>query len=156
MRRVALAVGLVALLAGCGGGGGGGTDEPDGSETAYLTDVKVLSDSITFDFKTAPLNVKANYQPRSQLAECGSGAPVRVKGTAFAVVHFTPAASAEIKGEEVVPTYTGPNRLSGPGPVLEAAKMCDFEADLGWAVGIAKRLPLHVSRDGSSVTVSFG
>jgi hypothetical protein len=152
MRRVAVAVGLALLLAGCGGG----SKTPDEPTTAYLTDVTVVSKAITFDFKTAPTEVKAAYQPRSMLSECGSGAPVRVKGTAYVVVHFTPAASAEIKGEEVVPTYTGPKRLSGPGPVLETAKMCDFEADLGWAIGIAKRLPLHVSKDGSSVTVSFG
>jgi hypothetical protein len=152
MRRVALGVGLALLLAGCGGG----SKKPDEPTTAYLTDVTVVSRSITFDFKTAPTEVKAAYQPRSQLSECGSGAPVRVKGTAYVVVHFTPAASAEIKGEDAVPTYTGPKRLSGPGPVLETAKLCDFEADLGWAVGVAKRLPLHVSKDGSSVTVSFG
>jgi len=151
MRGVALVVGTVALLAGCGGG----SESSEGPETAYLTDVKVTGNALTFDFKSAPLEVKARYQPRSQLRECGSGRPVRVKGAGYVVVHFTPAASAEIKGEDVVPTYTGPKRLSGPGPVLEAAKMCDFEADLGWAVGIAKKLPLHVSRDGASVTVSF-
>jgi hypothetical protein len=153
MRWVALAIGLVALLAGCGGGG---SKQPDEPTTAYLTDGMVLSRAVTFDFKTAPVEVKAAYKPRSQLSECGSGAPVKVKGTSYVVVHFTPAASAEIKGEEVVPTYTGPNRLSGPGPVLEVAKLCDFEADLGWAVGLAERLPLQVSKDGSSVTVSFG
>jgi hypothetical protein len=152
MRRVALAVGLAAVLAGCGGG----SKSSKGPETAYLTAVTVRSDAITFDFKTAPLDVKATYQLRSQLRECGSGQPVRVQGAVYVVVHFTPAASAELKGENVVPTYTGPGRLSGPGPVLETAKICDFEADLGWAVGIAKRLPLHVLRDGSSVTVSFG
>jgi hypothetical protein len=151
MRGVALVVGTVALLAGCGGG----SESSEGPETAYLTDVKVTGDALTFDFKSAPLEVKAHYQPRSQLRECGSGRPVRVKGAGYVVVHFTPAASAEIKGEDVVLTYTGPKRLSGPGPVLEAAKMCDFEADLGWAVGIAEKLPLHVSRDGASVTVSF-
>jgi hypothetical protein len=151
MRRVALVVGTAALLAGCGGG----SKSSEGPETAYLTDVRVTGDEVSFDFKSAPLEVKARYQVRSQLRECGSGRPVRVKGAVFAVVHFTPAASAEIKGEDVVPTYTGPRRLSGPGPVLETAKMCDFEADLGWAVGIAKKLPLHVSQDGSTVTVSF-
>jgi hypothetical protein len=151
MRRVALMVGTAALLAGCGGG----STSPEGPETAYLTDVNVTSDAVSFDFKSAPLEVKARYQARFQLRECGSGRPVRVKGAAFVVVHFTPAASAEIRGEDVVPTYTGPRRLSGPGPVLETAKMCDFEADLGWAMGIAKKLPLHVSQDGSTVTVSF-
>jgi hypothetical protein len=151
MRRVALMVGTAALLAGCGGG----STSSEGPETAYLTDVNVTGDAVSFDFKSAPLEVKARYQARSQLRECGSGRPVRVKGAAFVVVHFTPAASAEIRGEDVVPTYTGPRRLSGPGPVLETAKMCDFEADLGWAMGIAKKLPLRVSQDGSTVTVSF-
>jgi hypothetical protein len=151
MRRVALMVGTAALLAGCGGG----SKSSEGPETAYLTDVNVTGDAVSFDFKSAPLEVKARYQARSQLRECGSGRPVRVKGAAFVVVHFTPAASAEIRGEDVVPTYTGPRRLSGPGPVLETAKMCDFEADLGWAMGIAKKLPLRVSQDGSTVTVSF-
>jgi hypothetical protein len=152
MRTLALAALLAALLAGCGGG----SKSSGPPETAYLTGVKVEGSAVTYEFKSAPGEVKAAYQPRSRLAECGSGQPVKVKGTAYAVVHFVPAASAEIKGEKVIPTYTGPKRLSGPGPVLETAKMCDFEADLAWALGIAKKLPLHVSQDGSSVTVSFG
>jgi hypothetical protein len=152
MRRIALAVGAAALLAGCGGG----SKSSAGPETAYLTGVKVEGGAVSFDFKTAPGEVKAAYRPRSELRECGSGRPVRLKGAAYAVVHFVPAASAEFEGEKVVRTYTGPKRVSGPGPVLETVKMCDFEADLGWAVGIAKKLPLHVSQDGSSVTVSFG
>jgi hypothetical protein len=40
--------------------------------------------------------------------------------------------------------------------VLGAAKSCDFEADLGWAIGLERRLPFHVSQDGAEVTVSFG
>jgi hypothetical protein len=154
MRRAAVAFTVVALVAGCGGSGKKQSEGPP--ETAYLTEVEVAGDSVTFKFKSAPGNVKATYEPRSRVAECGSGAPVRLKGTAFAVVHFVPAASAEIKGEEVVPTYTGPKRLSGPGPVLEAAKMCDFEADLGWAVGLEKKLPLDVSQDDATVTLRFG
>jgi hypothetical protein len=155
MRTAAVAFALVALAAGCGGGGGS-TTTTGPPETAYLTNVEVEGDAVTFEFKSAPGEVKAGYQPRSQVAECGSGAPVRLKGSAFAVVHFVPAASAEIKGEEVVPTYTGPKRIAGPGPVLETARMCDFEADLGWAIGVAKKLPIDVSQDGSTVTVSFG
>ena len=79
-----------------------------------------------------------------------------LKGTAYAVVHFTPAATADLEGEQVTRTYTGPPRLSGPGPVLETAKTSDFEADLAWAIGLERRLPLQVERDGSTVTVSFG
>jgi hypothetical protein len=155
MKRVTLAFAVVATVAACGGSKS--TPTTTGApETAYLTDVKVDGDAVRFDFKSPPGKVTASYQPRPQLRECGSGRPVRVDGSAFAVVHFVPAASAEFEGEKVVPTYTGPKRISGPGPVLETAKLCDFEADLGWAVGIAKKLPLHVSQVGSTVTVSFG
>ena len=51
MRGVALVVGTVALLAGCGGS----SESSEGPETAYLTDVKVTGDALTFDFKSAPL-----------------------------------------------------------------------------------------------------
>jgi len=88
--------------------------------------------------------------------ECGSGAPVRLQGAASLVVHFMPAASADLRGEQVVPTYTGPRRLAGPGPVLEAVKVCDFEADLGWAIALDRRLPVHVERDDNAVVVNFG
>ncbi len=56
----------------------------------------------------------------------------------------------------MIPTYTGPRRLSGPGPVLETAKTSDFEADLAWAIGLKRRLPFRVVQYGTTVTVSFG
>jgi hypothetical protein len=152
MRRLAVGLLIVVAAAGCGG-----SKKPDTvPENAYLTAVQVKGSSVRFEFKSRPQEVAASWQPASRVAECGSGAPVRLRGRAFAVVHFRPAASAEIKGEEVVLTYTGPKRLHGPGPVLDAARMCDFEADLGWAIGVQRRMPLHVERDGSTVTVSFG
>jgi hypothetical protein len=111
---------------------------------------------VAFDFRSAPSIVKASYQPKTRIAESGSGAPVPLKGKAYVVIHFFPAASADVQGEQVIPTYTGPKRLSGPGPVLETAKTSDFEADLAWAIGLERRLPLRVARDGTTVTVSFG
>jgi len=152
MWRPAAALAVAVLLAGCGGGKKS-SEEPT---NALLTGVHVEAQSVRFEFRSEPHQVKAAYQPRSRVSECGSGEPVKLKGTAFVVVHFVPAASADIQGEQVVPTYTGPRKIAGPGPVLETAKMCDFEADLGWAIGVEHRLPLHVSRDGSTVTVSFG
>ena len=152
MRLVALPLVLAALLAGCGGASSGHTDEEP--QTAHLNDVTVGATSVRFQFDRAPGDVRARYE--REPAECGSGRQVRLRGSASAVVHFTPALSARIDGEKVVPTYTGPTRLPGPGPVLEVVKSCDFESDLGWAIGVERRLELHVSRDGSSVTVSFG
>jgi hypothetical protein len=40
--------------------------------------------------------------------------------------------------------------------VLETAKTSDFEADLAWAIGLERRLPMRVAHDGTSVTINFG
>jgi hypothetical protein len=40
--------------------------------------------------------------------------------------------------------------------VLETVKTSDFEADLAWAIGLERRLPLRVEQNGATVTVSFG
>jgi hypothetical protein len=143
---------LLAVAAGCGGGGG--KNEP---EVALLTDVRTKGDSVTFEFRGEPQDVKARYVARRDLAECGSGAPVPLRGGAYAVIHFTPAQTASIADDgTVTPTYTGPRRLQGTGPVTEVAKLCDFEADVGWAIGVERRLPLDVSTDGGTVTIHFG
>jgi hypothetical protein len=151
MRRLPAALALALVLAGCGG-----SDDRNAPEYAYLTGVRVDGTTVRFDFKSRPQVVSMGYAQASQLRECGSGKPVRLQGRAFVMVHFRPAATAEIHGEKVVPTYTGPKHLSGTGPVLEAAKSCDFEADLGWALGLERKLPLQLVRDGSTVTVSVG
>jgi hypothetical protein len=150
MKRAAALLVLAAAAAGCGGT----KAEP---EVALLTDVRTRGDSVTFEFRGEPRDVKASYVTKRSLAECGSGARVPLKGGAYAVVHFTPAQTASIADDGTVsPTYTGPRRLSGTGPVLEVAKLCDFEADVGWAIGVARRLPLDVSADGGKVTITFG
>ena len=77
-----------------------------------------------------------------------------MKGTAFVTVKVQPGYGYDFVNAK--PTYTGPKRISGPGPVLETAKTCDFEADLGWAIGVERRLPLTVAQDGDTVTVGFG
>jgi hypothetical protein len=151
VRWVALAVAGAALVAGCGG-----SKQAAIPANALLTDVHVGGTSVTFDFKSAPNVVKAAYQPKSRIVESGSGAPVPLKGKAYVVIHFAPAASADVQGEKVIPTYTGPKRLHGPGPVLEMAKTSDFEADLAWAIGLERRMAMRVAQDGSTVTVSFG
>jgi hypothetical protein len=154
MRRLAVTLailGLLALLAGCGGS----TKTSSEPTTALLTAVRVDGTKVTFEFKSVPQHVTASYVPRSRLAESGSGKPVPLKGTAYLMIHFTPAATAEATASTVTFSYTGPRRIEGPGPVLEVAKTSDFEADLGWAIGLDRRLPSHVSQHGSSVTVSF-
>jgi hypothetical protein len=150
MKWVAAVV-LVAAVAGCGGSG------KTGSEPAFLTDVRTKGDAVTFEFRGEPRDVRARYAAKSELAECGSGAPVPLEGGAYAVVHFRPAQTASIGDDgKLTLTYTGPRRLQGTGPVLEVAKLCDFEADVGWAIGVERRLPIDVSTDGGTVTITFG
>jgi hypothetical protein len=139
VRRLAAAVALGLCLAGCGG-----ASQPKAPVTAILTAVQVRNDSIVFDFRTAPDTVNADYG-HGAVAECGSGAPIRLPGTAALLVHFLPAM-----------THGVPRRLPGAGSqVLRLAKFCDFEADVGWAVALDRRRPFHVSRDGATVTVTF-
>ena len=152
MRKAAAALAAAALLTGCGGS----KKQASGPTTALLTAVHVEGTTVTFAFRTAPQDVRASYVPRSQLAESGSGKPVPLKGAAYLMIHFSPAATAEATASSVVFSYSGPKRIEGPGPVLEVAKTSDFEADLGWAIGLERRLVPHVSQDDSSVTVSFG
>jgi hypothetical protein len=136
--RVAL---ILLLLAGCGG-----SALRISEDHATLTDVDVHDTSVVFTFDVPPDKVTARYTPRSALAECGSGAPVRPAGSAFFVVHFTPAQSRELPKRFVMPS----------GPLREVAKVCDFEADLGWVIGLDRRVPADVSTRGSAVTVTFG
>ena len=142
MRRVALLLTVLAA-AGCGGSSSTPTITAD---HATLTAVHVRGNEVEFDFDGVPAEISTVVPTRPQLAECGSGAPVRVRGAAVVVVRFRPAQ-----------THGLPKRIAGgSGPVLELAKTCDFEADVAWAVGLARKLRPSVSQSGSVVTVTFG
>ncbi|HEY2373197.1 MAG TPA: hypothetical protein VGH82_11655 [Gaiellaceae bacterium] len=140
MRRLVVLPALVLCAAGCGGG----AKQIMVPTTAILTDVRARADSISFDFGSAPFTVTASYH-RGSPAQCGSGARVRLPGSAALVVHFTPAMTSGVERRILV----------GGGPVLELAKFCDFEADVGWAIGLDKRRPFHLSRQGATVSIDF-
>ena len=153
MRRLA-ALGAVALLA----GGCGGSRTPSAPTVALLTGVHVDATSATFEFRSAPAVVRTHFRPRSQIAESGSGRKVPLKGDAFLVVSFSPAATGEADENGVTFSYSGPKRLrpADSGPVQEVVKIGDFEAQLDWAIGLDRRRPVRVTRDGANVTIAFG
>jgi hypothetical protein len=152
MRPLALALVLLAVVAGCGG-----SKQADVPDTALLTGVRAAPQEVVFEFASPPLDVTARFRPESSIAEAGSGAKVDVRGDTFLVVTFTPAATADIAGEAVVLTYKGPKRLAprGLGPVQEVVKIGDFEAQLDWVIGLSGRAAYDVARDGDRVTVTF-
>jgi hypothetical protein len=154
VRRLAALGAAAAFVAGCGG-----SHMPPVPTVALLSGVHIDGSSATFEFRTAPGAVRARVRPRSQIAESGSGRKVPLRGEAFVVVSFSPAATAEADENGVTFSYTGPRRLrpaAPPGPVQEVVKIGDFEAQLDWAIGLDHRRPVVVTRDGAAVTVSFG
>jgi hypothetical protein len=141
VARIAVLVAIAALVAGCGGG-----TKRIAADHATLTGVTVHESSVDFAFDVRPDTVQTAYADRGSLAECGSGLPVRPSGEAFLVVHFRPAQTQAVPKRIVMPS----------GDVLDVWKVCDFEADVGWALGLARKMPVHVSRDGATVTITFG
>jgi hypothetical protein len=106
---------------------------------AIVQRITVRADSLTFVFDRRPQRVTVKWIPRAQLHDCASDHVVRLPGRAFAAIHFFPAQSAR--------------RM---GPYRTAAKLCDFESDLAWAVGRAAKERVRIARDGPAVTISFG
>ena len=152
MRRLAV-LAAAALVAGCGG-----SHTPSVPAVALLTGVHVDGTSATFEFRSAPDIVRMHFRLRSRIAESGSGRKVPLKGDAFLVVSFSPAATATAGESSVTFSYTGPKRLwpTSRGPVQEVVKIGDFEAQLDWAIGLDRRRSVKVKRDGTKVTVAFG
>jgi hypothetical protein len=113
---------------------------------AILLSIHLGVSSATFTFRTKPATVRAAYTTRP-LAECGSGRHVSLRGAAHLVIHFTPARTAL--------AYGATRRIAGNARLRELAKVCDFESDLAWAIGLDRRRAYSVTRRGSSVTISF-
>ncbi len=153
MRRLAVLVAAAALVAGCGG-----SHTASVPTVALLTGVQVDGTSATFEFRSKPGSVRTYFRPRAQIVESGSGRKVPLRGEAFLVVSFSPAATAEADASSVTFSYTGPKRLrpASSGPVREVVKIGDFEAQLDWAIGLDRRRPVQVTRHGAKVILVFG
>jgi hypothetical protein len=95
--------------------------------------------SLTFAVDRQPQTVRVAWVPAAKLHDCASDRAYRLPGRAVAVVHLMPARSAR--------------RM---GPFATAVKICDFESDVAWAVGLPKRLPYAVHRAGRTLTITFG
>jgi hypothetical protein len=162
---VAVAVAVAMLVAGCGSGAKqaacnplprAGTAEQTATgrhELAFLTDVGAVGDDcvdrVTFDFRArggGRPGYRVHYLPaRQALVEDGSGRPVKVDGSAFLVVRFEPAATAEASGDQLTLTYTGSRRLrpSKGRFVNEIVKTGDFEAVVTWVIALDEKRPFR-------------
>lgn len=119
----------------------GGTE----GSLAQLADVRVGThegyDRVTFEFEP-PSDGQYFGLPPYTLVEAtppitqdGSGEPVPVDGSQFAVVIFHGAAGYDFV--EGTPSYSGPKDFRPDFPMLvEARETGDFEATLSWAFGL--------------------
>jgi hypothetical protein len=113
---------------------------------AALMAIHLTGSSVTFRFSARPVGFGAAFVT-GPLAECGSGRTVPLRGAARFVIHFMPARTAL--------SFAKQRRFKGGGWLRELAKVCDFESDLGWAIGLDRRRPYSISRAGRTVTVTF-
>lgn len=117
--------------------------------TALLTDVAVTSDGgvdrieLTFADAAGAPGVDVRYVDR--VVADGSGEQVDVEGEAFLQIRLEPSASVDLRGEEPIRTYEGPDRVRGDTTsVTEVVRVGDFEGVLTWAAGTRSRAPFRV------------
>jgi hypothetical protein len=111
-----------------------------------LLAIQLAGGSVTFRFSAPPTAYGAAYVT-GPLVECGSGRTVPLRGAARFVIHFRLARTAL--------SFAKQRRLKGVGRFRELAKVCDFESDLGWAIGLDRHRAYTVSRAGRTVTITF-
>lgn len=77
-----------------------------------------------------------------QVAQCGSGAPVSLKGSAVLLVTFRGTQAHDDFGRLTVDA----TQLTGPGKAItEAKQVCDFEGLVEWAIGVHARQRFKVT-----------
>jgi len=125
------------------------------ASVALLADVTVEASTVTFAFRDGVVpGVDAGYV--TEATADGSGEPVAVGGGAHLQVRMEPASGVDLSSESGTfeETYTGPDRIDGPSPVVEVVRTGDFEANLTWVIGLVDERPYRVEVSGSTVVVS--
>jgi hypothetical protein len=135
-------------------------------ETMFLTDVEIevedCVERVTFRFKDGEPGpgYDVSYQP-AEIAKTqdGSGEVVAIGGEDFLVVRMFPAMTAQIDGEDVMQTYTGPRNIPAPDDarmIREVAQTGDFEAQVTWVIGLDDERPFTATASEDELVVEIG
>lgn len=134
--------------------------------TMFLTDVEIeiedCVERVTFKFEESEPGpgYDVSYQPADVATkQDGSGNPIEIAGENFLVVRMFPAMTAEIEGEDVMQTYTGPSKIPAPAEakmVREVTKTGDFEAQVTWVIGLDSEHPFTVTPSNDELVVEIG
>jgi hypothetical protein len=135
-------------------------------ETMFLTDVEVevedCVERVTFRFKEGEPGpgYDVSYQPADiAKTQDGSGEVVAIAGEDFLVVRMFPAMTAQIDGEDVMQTYTGPRNIPAPSDarmIREVAQTGDFEAQVTWVIGLNDEHPFTATASDDELVVEIG
>ncbi|MEO5825770.1 MAG: hypothetical protein ABIR59_07775 [Gemmatimonadales bacterium] len=106
---------------------------------SILDAAEATDSSVTFTVRggvTPSISVSYTTEP---VIQCGSGEPVTVSGAVVLLVRFFPTDAHEFSGEQAIATIADRNRILG-GPLLrQMTLVCDFEAQVEWAIGLSRR-----------------
>jgi hypothetical protein len=130
------------------------TGSARGDETALLERIDLGRhdgfDRVVFRFRGSDLPGYRVGFVEPPLKEDGSGADVQVEGDAILGVRLEPASGFDLDQGEGTLVYTGPKRIEGASAdmqvITELARTGDFEAVLGWAIGLDHATDFRVLR----------
>jgi hypothetical protein len=120
------------------------TKDGEGMEVAILADVRAARnegfDRVVIEFEG---DAVPGYEVRyvESIFQCGSGERVDIGGAALVSVVLTPAAGHTEAGEATVPRQVP---TQGTAAVQEVMAFCDFEAMVGYGIGLASVRPYRV------------
>jgi len=115
------------------------------ADPALLVDVRVGAhdgfDRIVFEFMDGQ-RPSGLVGYKTNVVQCGSGAPVDPAGSHTLAVHFDFTNAHTEAGQPTIPSNTVP----GPGnSIIESERTCDFEAVVEWAAGVDGEQPFKVT-----------
>jgi hypothetical protein len=157
----ALVASALAALSGCGGssrddaladaGTAPAKADAEDDGTALLERVALGRhegfDRVVFRFRNHVPGYDVRYV-EPPLHQDGSGDVVPIDGDAVVLVRMEPASGFDLEAAEGELVYTGPRRIdgasAGTSQVRELARTGDFEATLGWGIGLASRTGFRV------------
>jgi len=122
------------------------------------------TDRVVFTFRDDQGEIPGytiSYEPGSTAKiEDGSGRRVEISGTAFLVVRLLNVMTAEISGDKVTPTYTGPRKITAEATrfVRDVVKTGDFESTVTWVIGMDEKRPFKATESvyATSLLVDIG
>ena len=123
---------------------------PASGERALLTQVRAARqegfDRVVFQFEGALPGYSVKYVKKPVHADA-SGAEIPIDGDHVIEVRMESASGADLAGENVRQTYTGPDRVKGDtAEATEVVKVGDFEGVLTWAIGTHDEVSFKVSK----------